>query len=66
MGEKKLRKVVLKTHSSGAIVITSPGIRSCRLRIEEQGKIISCQMKKNLEKVEIKAGTTYLWDRFHK
>lgn len=63
--KKKLRKVVLKAHSSGAIVITTPGIRSCRLRIEEQGKIISCQMKKNLEKVEIKAGTTYLWDRFH-
>jgi hypothetical protein len=64
--KKTIRRVVLKAHSSREIVVTSPGVRLCRFRIEEQGKIISCKIKKNLEKVEIKAGTTYLWDRFCK
>ncbi|MBQ8498486.1 hypothetical protein [Chlamydia sp.] len=64
--KKTIRRVILQAHSSGEIALTSPGVRSYRSRMEEEGKILSCKIKKFLEKVEIKAGNTYLWDRFCK
>ncbi|ADH21370.1 hypothetical protein [Chlamydia trachomatis] len=64
--KKTIRRVILKAHVSRELAIISPGVHSSRFRIEEQGRIISCKIKNLLEKVEIKAGTTYLWDRFCK
>lgn len=65
--KKTLRKVCLHSHENREFLLGVPSpLTRCRLRQWEKKQLVTSSQISLGEIMEIKAGTTYVWDCFHK
>ncbi|AAP05018.1 hypothetical protein [Chlamydia caviae] len=65
--KKTIRRVCLHAEETGPVLLAfSSELSHCRLRQWEKKQLVNSSKVSLGESMEIKAGTTYLWDCFHK